>query len=103
MVVTKIYQVVEFTPNRCLRDFAREVGDNRRLGNAHPDKATIGDTSKLHGNSSYGGIIMDQEKFQFVTYVEGEGNATLEASNPQVKKSSILLHVEEYYEVEKSK
>jgi hypothetical protein len=89
MVITKIYHVVEFIPHRCFRDFVREVGDNRRLGDAHPDKAIIGDTSKLHGNSSYGGIIMDQEKFQSVTYVEGEDNAMLEANKPQVKKSSI--------------
>ena len=89
MVITKIYQVVEFIPHRCFRDFIREVGDNRRLGDAHPDKAIIGDTSKLHGNSSYGGIIMDQKKFQSVTYVEGEGNAMLEANKPQIKKSSI--------------
>jgi hypothetical protein len=89
MVITKIYHVVEFIPHRCFRDFVREVGDNGRLGDAHPDKAIIGDTSKLHGNNSYGGIIMDQEKFQSVTYVEGEDNAMLEANKPQVKKSSI--------------
>ena len=103
MAVTKIYQVVEYTPHRCFRDFVQEVSDNRRLGDAHPDKAIIADTSKLHGNSAYGGTIMDQEKFQSVTYVKGEGQVMIEANKPQFKKLSTLLQEEEYFEVEKSK
>ena len=46
MIVTKIYQVVEFTPHQCFRDFMKEVSDSRRLGDAHPDKAIIADTKK---------------------------------------------------------
>ena len=103
IVVTKIYQVVEFMSHRCFRDFVREVSDNRRLGDAHPDKVIIGDTSKLHGNSSYGGTIIDQEKFQSITYVQGEGNAALEANKPQFEKLSTLLDEDAYFEVEKSK
>jgi hypothetical protein len=103
MVITKIYHVVEFIPHRCFRDFVREVGDNRRLGDAHPDKAIIGDTSKLHDNSSYGGTIIDQEKFQSITYVQGEVNAALEANKPQFKELSTLLDEDEHFEVEKSK
>jgi len=90
MEVTKIYQVVEFTPHRCFRDFVKEVNDNRRLGDAHPDKAIIGDTSKLHGNSSFGSTIMDQEKFQSVTYVQGEGQVMIEATVDTVGRRRIL-------------
>lgn len=54
MAVTKIYQVIEFTPHRCFREFVKEVSDNRRLGDTHPDKSIFSDTSKLHGNSAYG-------------------------------------------------
>jgi hypothetical protein len=61
MVVTKIYQVMAYTPHCCFRSFVKEVSGNRRLGDAHPKKAIIGDTSKFHGNSSFGGTIMDQE------------------------------------------
>jgi hypothetical protein len=64
----------------------KEVSDGRRLGNAHPDKAIIGDTKKVEGNSAYGGTIMDQEKFQSVTYVQGEGRVMIEANKPQFKK-----------------
>ncbi|VDI57816.1 Hypothetical predicted protein [Mytilus galloprovincialis] len=75
MLVTKIYQVLEFKPQRCFRDFVKVVSDNRRLGDANPDKAIIAETSKLEGNSGYGGTIMDQEKFQSVTYVKGKAES----------------------------
>ena len=103
MVVTKIYQVVEFTPHRCFQEFVKEVSDGRRLGDAHPDKAIIGDTKKVEGNSAYGGTIMDQEKFQSVTYVQGEGRVRLEANKPQFKRMMTLLDQDEYLEVEKAK
>jgi len=103
MVVTKIYQVVEFTPLRCFSNFVKEVSDGRRLGDAHPDKAIIADTKKVEGNSAYGGTIMDKEKFQFVTYVQGEGRVMLEASKPQFKKLTTLIEEDEYFEVEKAK
>ena len=86
MIVTKIYQVVEFTPQRCFREFVKEVSDGRRLGDAHPDKAIIADTTKLHGNSAFGGTIMDQEKFQSISYVQGEGRVMIEANKAQFKK-----------------
>ena len=86
MVLTKIYQVVEFMPHRCFQEFVKEVSDGRRLGDAHPEKAIIGDTKKVKDNSAYGGTMMDQEKFQFVTYVQGEGRVMLEANKQQIKK-----------------
>ena len=103
MVVTKIYQVVEFTPHRCFRNFVKEVSDGRRLGDVHPDKAIIADTKKVEGNNAYGGTIMDQEKFQSVTYVQGEGRVMLEANKPQFKQIATLLDQDEYFQVEKSK
>ncbi|CAG2202430.1 unnamed protein product [Mytilus edulis] len=92
-----------FKPQKRDRDFVKVVSDNRRLGDADPDKAIIAETSKLEGNSGYGGTIMDQEKFQSVTYVQGEGRVMLEANKPQFKKLTTLLEQDEYFEVEKSK
>ena len=45
-----IYQVVEFMPHRCFRSFVKEVSDGQRLGDAHPDKAIIGNTKNGEGN-----------------------------------------------------
>ena len=101
--VTKIYQVIEFKPQRCFRQFVQDVSDARRLWDSDPSKAILADTRKLEGNAAYGSTIMDQEKFQSVKYVQGEGEAMMEANLPQFKKLTPLLEEEEYYEIEKDK
>jgi hypothetical protein len=47
-----IYQVVEFTPHRCFRNFVTDgqLSDGQRLGDAHPDKAIIGNTKNGEDN-----------------------------------------------------
>ena len=101
--VTRIYQVIEFKPQRCFHQFVQNVSDARRLGDADPSKAILADTAKLEGNASFGSTIMDQEKFQSVKYVHGEGQAMLEVNLPQFKKLTPLVEEEEYYEIEKDK
>lgn len=46
---------------------------------------------------------MDQEKFQVVKYVRGEGNAMMEINEPHFKKLTTLIEDEELYEIERSK
>ena len=43
--VTKVHQVVEFTPKPCFKPFGDAVSDARRAGDA--SKAIIADTMKL--------------------------------------------------------
>ena len=45
--VTKVHQVVEFTPKPCFKSFGDAVSDARQAGNADPSKAIIADTMKL--------------------------------------------------------
>ena len=45
--VTKVYQVVEFTPEPCFKSFSDAVSDARRAGDADPRKVIIADTMKL--------------------------------------------------------
>ena len=59
--VTRIYQVIEFTPKACFREFGDAVSDARRKGDADPAKAIIADTMKLIGNSSYGKTITNKD------------------------------------------
>jgi hypothetical protein len=104
LIVSKVYQVVEYKPQACFREFVRDVSDARRLGDSDPSKSILADTRKLEGNSAYGSTIMDVEKFQTVKYVQGDGEAMREANLPQFKKLTSLLGEEaEYYEIEKSK
>ena len=45
--VTKVHQVIEFTPEPCFKSFGDAVSDVRRAGDADPNKAIIVDTMKL--------------------------------------------------------
>ena len=47
--VTKIYQVIEYTPVPCFKPFREAVSDARRAGDVDPNKAIIADTMKLVG------------------------------------------------------
>lgn len=50
LVISRVYQVVEFTPNPCFADFTEEVSDARRRGDSDPRFEIFADTMKLIGN-----------------------------------------------------
>jgi len=50
LVVTRVYQVVEYTPKACFKPFGEAVSDARRDGDRDPNKAIITDTMKLVNN-----------------------------------------------------
>ncbi|KAK3741920.1 hypothetical protein QZH41_001681 [Actinostola sp. cb2023] len=66
--VTRIYQVVEFTPEPCFSSFGVAVSNARRAGDVDPSKAIIADTMKLVGNSSYDKTITNQLKHREVRF-----------------------------------
>lgn len=78
---TRIYQVVEYLPMRCFREFVRDVSAARRLRDTVPSMSVIADTQKLIGNCGYGGLIMDQSKHRHVTYVKDANAAIQEVNN----------------------
>ena len=45
--MTRVHQLIEFTPEPCFKPFGDAVSDARRDGNADPRKAIIADTMKL--------------------------------------------------------
>ena len=47
LVITRIYQVIEYTPMACFKPFGEAVSNARRAGDADPNKAIIADTMKL--------------------------------------------------------
>ena len=99
--VTRIYQVVEFTPRACFRKFQDEVTTARRRGDLDASKSIIADTMKLIGNSGYGSMIMDKEKHQQIKYAIGERKASILVNDKSFKKLTILDN--DLYEVECAK
>ena len=86
LVVSHIYQVIEYSPMACFRQFMDEVSDARRAGDADPDMAILADTKKLEGNSGYGSMIMDKAKHTDIMYVKGHGEAQLKINDPRFRK-----------------
>lgn len=60
--VTRIYQVIEYMPDNCFKDFGNAVTNARRAGDVDPSKSILADTMKLIGNSSYGKTITNKDK-----------------------------------------
>lgn len=57
LVVTKVYQTVQYKPSTCFKQFGDEVMSARRTGDADPSKKIIGDMCKLLGELSLGDVI----------------------------------------------
>ena len=99
--VTKLHQVVEYTPQRCFRQFVRDVSDARRAGDLDNAQKIIADTMKLIGNSGYGSLIMDKERHCNTLYAEGWGAAQLNINDPRFKKCAAIT--DNLYEMEMAK
>jgi len=65
LVVTRVYQVVEYTPKACFKPFGEAVSDARRAGDRDPNKAIIADTMKLVNIVSFINISMTNLFFRF--------------------------------------
>lgn len=103
MVVTKIYQVVEFLQRRCFETFVKEVSDARRRGDVDPDTGIIGDTMKVVGNAGYGMLLLDKTKHRDIEYVQGENETSLKVNESRFRKLECLDQEEQYYEIEMAK
>jgi hypothetical protein len=101
LVVTRVHQIIEFTPNACFKPFTQDISDARRQGDVDKSNAIIADTMKLLGNSAYGSMILDKTRHQSVKYVEGVHQAQLKANDPKFRKMSELD--DDYYEIELAK
>ena len=66
--VTKIYQVVEYTPVQCFRKLGEQISDARRVGDTDPNKKILVETNKLTGNSMYGTTATNKEKHRKIAF-----------------------------------
>ncbi|KAJ8314004.1 hypothetical protein KUTeg_008565 [Tegillarca granosa] len=103
LVVSRIYQVVEYQKHRCFRDFVNKVSSCKRNADENPDTAVIADTMKVIGYSAYGSLIMDKTKHRDIKYVQGENKSYLKVNEPQLRKLECIDLEEEYYEISMAK
>ena len=100
LVVTKIYQVIQYWPKDCFKTFGESVSQARRDGDADPDQAIIADTMKLLGNSGYGKTITNKDKHRDIIYAD-DHEAPKKVNEPQFQQLNPLM--EDMYEIEMAK
>lgn len=100
LVISHIYQIVEFKAKRCFKDFADIVTTARTQADCDPTKELIASTYKLLGNSAYGSLIMDKEKHTRIEFVESETKARLKVNDSRFKK---LTELDKLFEIELEK
>ena len=98
--VTRVYQVVEYTPIPCFRWFGDAVSTARREGDVHPHKAIIADTMKLLGNSGYGKTITNVDRHRDVKYCT-EKAASLMVNDRRFQQLDVV--VDDAYEIAMNK
>ena len=96
LVVTKVYEAIEYTPKACFKPFTRQVTLERREGDA-----MLANVAKLIGNSSYGSLLIDKSKHSKIVYVSGRHDACLKVNDPRFKSLTELD--DDHYEVVMSK
>ena len=101
LVVDKIYEVVEYVPERCFQGFADTVSENRRNGGLDPTKAILAETFKLLGNSAYGKTLENLENRRDVVYSTSENVGQL-VNNRLFRTCTPLDHTD-LFEVECAK
>ena len=99
--VTKIYQLIEYTPQACFQSFMEDVSNARREGERDKKNKIVGDTMKLLGNSGYGSMIMDKSRHTDVVYAQGHGAAQLKINQPQFRKCVSIK--DDFVEIELAK
>ena len=100
LIVDRVYQVVEYEPNPCFQRFGESVSAARRAGDADTDRAIIGDTMKLLGNSAYGKTVTNVDRHHDVKYCTEVGTSRL-ISNKRFRQLDVVT--DDAYEVTSSK
>ena len=100
LVVDRVYQIVEYSPNPCFQRFGESVSAARRAGDSDPEKAIIADTMKLLGNSAYGKTVTNVDRHRDIKYSTEVGTSTL-ISNKRFRQLDVVT--DDAYEVTSSK
>ena len=101
LVVTKVYEVVEYRFEKCFEGFCDFISTARRAGDRDPSKEILGETCKVLGNASYGSLLLDKTKHTDVQYVHHSHEAHLAVNDPCFKTTCEIPG--DLYEIEKTK
>ncbi len=98
LLVTRVYQVVEYSKKRCFRDFGEQVTVARSPRRPESGHESIRNPQQVVGNSAFGGTILNKEKFRKVKYLQGFRQACMAVNDPRFQSMCELD--EDYFEGE---
>ena len=101
LVVTRLYEIIEFSPVRCFKHFVDQGIEGRRQSDNDPNLGLLGDTFKILLCSSYGSTIMNKERFSDTQYIQGHSKVKIEVNKPEFRKATLLG--DDVYELDKGK
>ena len=101
LVVTRLYEIVEFSPVKCFKNFVDQGIEGRRQSDNDPNLGLLGDTFKILLNSSYGSSILNKENFSDTQYIQGHSKVKIEVNKPEFRKATLLG--DDVYELDKGK
>ena len=101
LVVTKMYEVIEFSPLSCFKNFVEKCTDARRQSDRDSSLALLGDTFKILLNAAYGSSLLNKENFSDTSYMRGHASLKIQVNKPEFQKATLLT--DEIYELQKGK
>ena len=96
LVVTRIYQIIQFHPLPIFKVFGESVTEARRNGDVDPDLRLLANNAKLVGNSMYGKTIINKTTHRDTAYVADDNRASKIIRSSRFHSLNILA--DELYE-----
>lgn len=103
LIVTRIYTVVESASMNCFSEFTKNISETRRKGDCDKSLTVVSDTAKVEGNSAYGSLLLNKDKFVNIKFIEGVENASKKVNEPLFVKLTELDSANNYYEIQMAK
>ena len=90
LVITKVYEVIEYQKNVCFTEFVDNISNARREGDADSEKACLADLAKLIGNSSYGSMLLNKMKHRNTIITSDIEKVLAHMNNPRFRNLNEL-------------
>ncbi len=103
MVVTRVYQVIEFCRSPCFASFINEVKEARRKADLCEATKINAMSFKLLANASFGSLLLQKCKHRNVKFVQGIKAAKNCVNNTRFCSLNTLSESDQVYEVENYK
>lgn len=85
------------------RIYKKNISETRRKGDRDKSLTVVSDTAKVEGNSAYGSLLLNKDKFVNIKFIEGVENASKKVNEPLFVKLTELDSAKNYYEIQMAK